>query len=127
MILFIGLVRLPGASWKYACRRCGAELASEKACLEIMGRPIRATYKNPDGILCEIVTLVRAGNLVEIAEATLENTWFEGYAWRPVLCERCGLHLGWRYETEDPSRSPSTFYGLLVEAMQKKSQAKSQT
>jgi len=76
------------------------------------GREPRGTYLNPHGLACAIVTLARAGNLSLSDHASTENTWFEGYAWRPASCARCDLFLGWRFEARQGGE-PARFYGLL--------------
>jgi hypothetical protein len=58
--------------------------------------------------------------------SSTENTWFEGYAWRPLGCGGCGGFLGWRFEATpdaaidasgNASGSPRRFYGLLTERL----------
>lgn len=44
--------------------------------------------------------------------ASLEHTWFAGYAWKIALCASCLVHLGWRFE-----RGADGFYGLILERL----------
>ncbi len=118
MTLLIALCGRPRPSFRgFTCRGCGAPIAMEKDVLSVMGRPVQATYLNPLGTPCKIVTVAEAGNLEGARVATEEHTWFEGYAWRPVVCVSCRLHLGWRYEAVRPGLEPPAFYGLLVGAV----------
>ena len=106
-MLFIALVGGRGTGL-YTCRRCGARIASEADAVRVSGRPERASYTNPYGHTFEILTVAVAENVIGADEATFENTWFEGYAWRPIVCAMCKSHLGWKYEGDD------AFYGLLT-------------
>ena len=116
-MLMIAFIRFrPPERVAYACRGCGTRVASDADCVSVGGRPIRAAYVNPAGVTCEILTIETAGNLAHADFSTEDDTWFEGYAWRPVACSKCGAHLGWRYEAADPSATPPDFYGLLVAA-----------
>lgn len=100
-----------------ACRACGARVASARDTIVVLGRPVRATYTNPAGVACEILTLEAAENLLRDPFSTEAHTWFEGYAWRPVGCAKCGAHLGWEYESPAPGAEPPRFYGLLTTAL----------
>ena len=117
-MLFIPLARLPRAPGKtYACKNCGRGVAREENLIEILGRPVRMTYHNPHGIPCEIHTFSEVGKLSAGSDVTEAFTWFEGYAWRPVGCAACKVHLGWRFEASEPHLDPQVFFGLLVEAL----------
>lgn len=109
----------PAGIWAYDCRECGARIASESHCIAVAGKPTLATYVNPAGLECEVMTVARAANLAQADDATEEHTWFEGYAWRPVGCAACGVHLGWRYEAAGAPSGPAGFFGLLVGALRK--------
>lgn len=101
----------------FTCRKCGLVVAAEQELVEIMGRPFRATYQNPQGVSCELFTFSEARNLHEADFSTEEYTWFEGYAWRPVGCSECKIHLGWRFEASREETKPRSFFGLLVDQM----------
>lgn len=64
---------------------------------------------NPHGITYHIGCFHEAAGCATIGEATLENTWFPGYAWRIALCANCRVHLGWRFQSPD-----DYFHGLIV-------------
>lgn len=115
---FLMPLEFPGGDpGRLICRRCGTVVACEDDVVSVMGRPARAAYINPVGLVCEIVTLSAALNLEWSPQATTEHTWFEGYAWRPAVCAVCGLHLGWRYETAESGHEPPFFFGLLLPAL----------
>jgi cereblon len=122
-MFFYPIVEVPG--WKsrsFSCRRCGTQVAEEDDCIQVMDRPVKSAYENPLGLSCEIITFSEAANLIAAGSATEEYTWFEGYAWRPVACLECRMHLGWRYEAVDPGREPPHFFGLLTGAIRESSE-----
>jgi hypothetical protein len=111
---------------QYHCVQCGAVLGSAAHRISVLGRPPRQTYTNPHGIACDIVTLSACQGYHPAAHRSTENTWFDGYAWRPLGCGGCGGFLGWRFEatSEATSASPSKahggprrFYGLLTDRL----------
>lgn len=91
------------------CRECALPVADPREIFKLGEGP--QLYLNPHGILHEVVLVGTARNLLLVGDATLEHTWFAGYAWRIALCARCHSHLGWRYEAAD-ARSPPIFFGL---------------
>jgi hypothetical protein len=66
-------------------------------------------FTNPQGITYQIGCFREAAGCAAIGEATLEYTWFRGYAWRIALCAHCRAHLGWRFQTEG-----EYFHGLIT-------------
>lgn len=91
------------------CRECALPVADPREVFKLGEGP--QLYLNPHGILHEVVLVRAARNLLFVGDATLEHTWFAGWAWRIALCARCRSHLGWRYEAAD-ARSPPVFFGL---------------
>jgi cereblon len=122
-VLFIALVRAPLPARWFACAKCGAKLAPESARVSIAGRPLRATYTNPMGLVCDLLTVREAVNLEAPAEFVAEHSWFEGYAWQPVVCGRCSTHVGWRYQAVRPGLEPARFFGLLAGAVRRVAEA----
>ena len=117
-MLFIAF--LPGKASQaraYSCRRCGSRVSSEDDSISVGGHPVRATYTNPAGIPCEIITFREAENILGADFSTEEDSWFEGYSWRPVACAKCREHVGWSYEAVEPNLEPPVFYGLLTGAL----------
>jgi hypothetical protein len=43
--------------------------------------------------VCELSTFL-------VGEPTAEQSWFPGYCWTIAYCNRCFLHLGWRFTRE---------------------------
>jgi len=117
-MFFHPLVLLPGLGPPtYVCRNCGKRIAFEEDLVEALDRPSRATYFNPYGVPCEIRTFSRADNVEQAPFSTDEHTWFEGYAWCPVGCAGCRVHLGWRYEAVESHLEPPVFFGFLTTAL----------
>jgi hypothetical protein len=117
-MFFFPRVPLPGLGPRtFLCGRCGSPVALDEDLVGILDRPETATYYNPYGIACEIRTFRRARNLEAADFSTDDHTWFEGYAWQPVGCARCGAHLGWKYDAVEPYLDPQSFFGLLTSAL----------
>lgn len=66
-------------------------------------------FTNPHGITYHIGCFREAAGCSVIGAATMEYSWFPGYAWRIALCANCHAHLGWRFQSED-----DYFHGLIV-------------
>ncbi len=69
-------------------------------------------FTNPHGISYHIGCFREADGCTAIGEATLEYTWFRGYAWRIALCRHCRVHLGWRFEN-----AGEYFHGLISDRL----------
>jgi len=90
------------------CRHCTQAITSNHARVNKRGHHSHV-FTNPHGQRFEIGCFSHAAGCLCRGEAHLEHTWFPGYAWRIALCNRCGSHLGWRFED-----SASMFYGLIL-------------
>jgi len=57
--------------------------------------------------------------VVEVPPKQALDSWFPGYAWSILICDRCkGRHLGWKFTPAGPSALNSeAFYALIVEAI----------
>eukprot|EP00438_Fugacium_kawagutii_P025536 Skav228463 [mRNA] locus=scaffold1058:378983:379573:- [translate_table: standard] len=54
--------------------------------------------------------------LIEVPSKQALDSWFPGFAWSILLCERCeGRHLGWKFTPVTAGRG-LPFYALIVEA-----------
>ena len=42
-------------------------------------------------------------------ERIAEYSWFAGHSWQIASCGRCGVHLGWRFVSDNAS-----FFGLVL-------------
>lgn len=69
-------------------------------------------FTNPHGLSFHIGCFREAGGCAAVGAATLEYTWFAGYAWRIALCVHCHAHLGWRFET-----AGEYFHGLIIDRL----------
>ena len=69
-------------------------------------------FANPHGVHFRIACFREAGGCAAVGAATLEYTWFAGYAWRIALCAHCRAHLGWRFES-----AGEHFHGLIIDRL----------
>jgi hypothetical protein len=70
------------------------------------------TGTNPAGYTFHIGCFREAAGCATQGWASLEHTWFPGYAWQIAICARCGAQLGWRYQG-----SADRFYGLILDRL----------
>jgi hypothetical protein len=96
------------------CRTCGNEVSGEDAVFAPDGASPVRVFSNPQGLLCEILTLRWAKGVVDVGPRTSELTWFAGYTWQVVCCHECSSHLGWHYARVDRDVEPGEFWGLLT-------------
>ena len=96
------------------CRPCGAPLAREADRLPA-DSGAEGAYVNPHGVVFDIVAVLQAPGALPLGPATLQATWFPGYAWQHALCAGCHSHIGWRYAA--PDRTPPSFFGIRTEAL----------
>lgn len=66
-------------------------------------------FTNPHGVVYHIGCFREAAGCAPIGGATMEYTWFKGYAWRIALCAYCRAHLGWLFQVEG-----GYFHGLIT-------------
>lgn len=75
--------------------------------------PVQSAHEhrctNPHGTTYHIGCFHEAPGCAALGEATMEYTWFPGYAWRIALCANCRAHLGWRFQSGD-----GYFHGLIM-------------
>lgn len=93
------------------CAACGHAITHARAAAAIDGAH-EHTFVNAHGYVHQLRCFYEAAGCALAGRATLEWTWFAGYAWRFALCGGCGRHVGWRYERGDDS-----FYGLITTAV----------
>ncbi|MFC2172615.1 cereblon family protein [Acidobacteriota bacterium] len=99
---------------EYVCRGCGQTVAKGEDLLPKLNDSVLNTFINPAGVECQVLTFRKASRLKYFEWATEEHTWFDGYAWRVAQCDRCTIHLGWRFEASNPESAASGFHGLLL-------------
>ena len=78
------------------------------------------TFTNPQGMTYHIGCFREAAGCAPSGEATVEFTWFRGYAWRIAYCAHCHVHLGWRFQSD-----ADYFHGLIVNRLISAGPAKS--
>lgn len=84
-------------------------------------------YVNPSGFFHQALTVshVQEMNIeLEDEEPTIEDSWFEGYAWTIVYCHVCKTHLGWQFDRvsdssieEEEGERKHQFFGLRRAAL----------
>ena len=104
---------LPKKRAHIVCAQCGRHISTSDQRFAYDGERMYGVFINPFGVVFELCTLTSATNLIALGAPTEEGTWFNGYAWQVCLCDRCHVHLGWRYESHGSAREPSLFYGLI--------------
>ncbi len=95
------------------CKLCRQRITRENSRIQINGAHKHAFF-NPYGVVYEIGCFNAAMGLVRMATLSFEFTWFPGYAWQPVECRICRLHLGWLYKADDAS----SFFGLILDRLE---------
>ena len=71
------------------------------------------TFANPHAHIFMIMLFSYAPGVALTGSATFENTWFQGFSWKYSLCGRCGLHLGWHFD----SKKGEKFFGLISDRL----------
>ncbi len=93
------------------CAACRHPVTHQDERIQIQGGH-EHRFANPHGVHFRIGCFREAGGCAAVGPATLEYTWFAGYAWRIALCAHCHAHLGWRFE------SPGEyFHGLISDRL----------
>jgi hypothetical protein len=92
------------------CKRCNTPITNPKESFAVDGNHTH-DFVNPAGLGFTIRTFREAPGATTIGDAETFFTWFPGHAWRIALCAKCGVHLGWRFE------SSATFYGFIVDRL----------
>ncbi|NJB66771.1 hypothetical protein GGQ74_000411 [Desulfobaculum xiamenense] len=93
------------------CRFCGTRITTSGARTRIGGKHHHVFF-NPSGLIFEVGCFSAAQGLLFGGPASLEFTWFPGYAWQPVACSGCLEHLGWHY-----SGFGTGFFGLILTSL----------
>jgi len=94
----------------WLCIACNKKITSDKDRFEYNNQS-EFQFINPDGYYFDIITFCDAEGCREMAESTMEFTWFEGHSWTFAVCNRCSNHLGWKYNGK------YSFYGLIKSRM----------
>lgn len=70
------------------------------------------TFVNPHNQIYKIGIFKKANGIKLVGNPTHQHTWFNGFAWQNVLCQKCSQHLGWKF-TNAPTND-QTFFGLIL-------------
>ncbi len=90
----------------WLCVACSKKITNDKERFPYEGET-EFHFTNPDGYVFDIITFLTADGCREEGSPILEFTWFKDHAWSYTVCNRCGLHLGWKYTGK------FSFYGLI--------------
>lgn len=93
------------------CAHCRHAITQERERIA-MGGATEHELVNPHGFRFHVGCFRRAPGCTAVGAATLEHTWFDGYAWRIAQCAQCRTHLGWHYTAESGS-----FFGLILDRL----------
>ncbi len=85
-----------GAGEEVRCAACDHGLARVADAVTVEGR-VEHTRINPGGFVHTFRCFKAAAGVAGQGGASLEHTWFAGYAWQIGLCAGCGRHVGWRF------------------------------
>ncbi len=121
----IGYVKLQRENDKkeqkpYVCSQCRTEITHSEALIPLNGARDHS-FVNPVGVRCNFMTFNHCENVIVHDEIYLQHSWFPGYGWRIVICRACLQHLGWKYDAVTAKALPSTFFGLLIDAIEQDS------
>lgn len=97
------------------CSGCGNLITYPEYKIAVNGKH-QHVFFNPHGIVFEVGCFSHASGCVPVGSSTLEFTWFEGYAWKIVMCSSCFEHMGWQYLSE----SGGGFFGLILPHLEEK-------
>ena len=98
---------------RWVCIACDTFIVSAEALTDICKKPYH-TFANPAGEVFSIGCFTTWHNLAAVGSVTKAFTWFPGYGWQVMVCEGCGLHLGWAYSDMANDRFVNRFVGLIM-------------
>jgi hypothetical protein len=93
------------------CRACGSPITGASERTTINGSH-EHRFMNPAGHLFHIGCFGAAPGCRLIGSPSSEYPWFSGHTWQIALCGRCGVHLGWRFQSADAG-----FFGLCLDRL----------
>jgi len=91
------------------CAEYSQSLTDDSERIEVNGAH-KHTFVNPAGIMFQIGCFANVSGVNVSGEATEQWSWFKGYIWKIMCCDRCGSHLGWVYLSE----GEISFFGLIL-------------
>ncbi len=103
--------QLPAHEHRLFCARCRRVITTQDQRITVNGSHDHHCT-NPHGLEFHIGCLGEARGCGASGAATMEYTWFHGYAWRMAHCAQCQTHLGWLFGSPTDS-----FYGLILDRL----------
>ena len=101
------------ASEMLFCTSCGAEVVRERARVNIAGSH-RHIFFDRKRLKYTVCCFSAADSCRTIDSKIRMATWFPGYAWQVVFCQRCSIQLGWRFNSVAGGHR---FFGLLKDRL----------
>jgi len=96
------------------CAGCNTEISQTSCLFDQGGKGYKQEHVNPHGYHHVIITVTgitcRPDQINWDSNETDEHTWFPGYKWKIIYCNRCSRHLGWRFRSANAD--PRIFFGL---------------
>lgn len=94
------------------CANCGHSLTRARWAISMDGH--ERVFINPAGRVFRICCFSDAPGVMTAGELTTDHTWFPPYAWKFVMCEACGDHIGWQFVD---AAAQDSFFGLMKTAL----------
>lgn len=95
------LLRSQQLQSKIGCIVCNQIIANKKDLFNVPGAEgCAGAYVNSYGAVHQTMTFrqLEVEAMIELnGDPSTEDSWFPGYAWTIVHCQRCYNHLGWRF------------------------------
>ncbi|KAI6222449.1 Peptidase S16 domain containing protein [Aphelenchoides fujianensis] len=102
-------------SWIESTSRLLCKCKSPKADLSdmftISSEGIGTSFVNPHGYVHDFIPCHKVENVVPTSLPTAKDSWFPGYKWTILSCNKCHTHVGWKFQSS--SRKPKTFFGIV--------------
>ncbi len=107
---------LPSQKDRLICKICKTWISEFSYLCVIDSDSPYHTFENLNGHRFDIMTLSLCKSVIDVSPPSFEHTWFSGYAWVILCCEKCHEHLGWRFESSE--KKPPKFFGLIQEKLE---------
>ncbi len=95
---------IDGEDW--ICGACYTKICSDDERFIYKNRS-EFRFTNKAGESFNVITFLKANEVLESGYPTMEFTWFPGHKWVIAVCGRCYQQLGWKYT------GPKIFFGLI--------------
>ena len=90
------------------CKKCAQVLSQRTSSLLSEGE--EATFRNPGGYSFHVRVFSKIEGVHILGTPESEASWYPGFSWQLVVCQKCEGHLGWKFTAEG---KPS-FCALIV-------------